>query len=618
MRHLRCGKVSAALKSWEGALGIDETNETALSYLDYIKKNRIRIAVHLGRHSPEEGQKIDFPEEWPTPPAGLCDPVPTVGDDAGEARDGAQAAAAASDDGEGAASTDDTPYVEMEITGTQRAISRKAPKKPRPATDEAEAESAAISEPQLRTQAATSDTAPTAEAARVGSDAAYAAMEILVDEEPSADPADLPPPPEALDAPEMPLAAPKEAVAVEEPRDDVVFRTTSEQLEPQAIERLAGALDQELLDEDDEAEESAPKAPDDEATPARGGTPLPPSAPAQRASPRSPILGAKASITFDEAATNPRAQAEMMMRRLAGRNISPSTTLAGVGPKMLFADFKDSDLAGDAPSLDFGTPPEEEDAELAAVDKDERTEASARPETQAGGRPPPDETLPEQSSFREDARPGAASDAAPPVIRSDDPSDFAQSQDAFSDDIPTRARAGTPAEPRIRPMPLSDVPRTESSSPEDLVIPERPKDASRPAEVSEELEAILHPERGLALARHLCDTGDFDRSMRLAEQLQSRYPDLTGLADLIDTNRRVLEQKLLDSLGNLDMIAVPKPAEADLSAMDLDPRTAFLFSRIDGTMTVEDLIDISGMTRFETARILVRLKELGLLELEPS
>ena len=44
---------------------------------------------------------------------------------------------------------------------------------------------------------------------------------------------------------------------------------------------------------------------------------------------------------------------------------------------------------------------------------------------------------------------------------------------------------------------------------------------------------------------------------------------------------------------------------------DLDPRAAFLLSRIDGCMTVDDLLDVSGMPRLEAMRVLALLIRHG-------
>ena len=43
----------------------------------------------------------------------------------------------------------------------------------------------------------------------------------------------------------------------------------------------------------------------------------------------------------------------------------------------------------------------------------------------------------------------------------------------------------------------------------------------------------------------------------------------------------------------------------------LEPRSAFLLSRIDGSMTVEDVLDVSGMPRLEALREMALLVRRG-------
>jgi hypothetical protein len=52
-----------------------------------------------------------------------------------------------------------------------------------------------------------------------------------------------------------------------------------------------------------------------------------------------------------------------------------------------------------------------------------------------------------------------------------------------------------------------------------------------------------------------------------------------------------------------------------LVAMPLDPRRAFLISRVDGRCTVEMIADISGFERSEVTAMMMELVGLGVLEL---
>jgi hypothetical protein len=48
---------------------------------------------------------------------------------------------------------------------------------------------------------------------------------------------------------------------------------------------------------------------------------------------------------------------------------------------------------------------------------------------------------------------------------------------------------------------------------------------------------------------------------------------------------------------------------------DLDPRAAFLLSRIDGSISIDDLLEVSGMPRLEAMRVLALLIRHGAVAL---
>jgi hypothetical protein len=52
-----------------------------------------------------------------------------------------------------------------------------------------------------------------------------------------------------------------------------------------------------------------------------------------------------------------------------------------------------------------------------------------------------------------------------------------------------------------------------------------------------------------------------------------------------------------------------------LIALPLDPRRAFLLSLIDGTLTVEDVLDVCGLERAEAIEMLAALVQNGIIVL---
>lgn len=76
-----------------------------------------------------------------------------------------------------------------------------------------------------------------------------------------------------------------------------------------------------------------------------------------------------------------------------------------------------------------------------------------------------------------------------------------------------------------------------------------------------------------------------------------------------------LSDALLGFLGGLDrtpLVAVPLHEITRTGS--LDHRTGFLLSRIDGMLTYEDILDVSGMPRLDATLVLVDLLERGYIE----
>jgi hypothetical protein len=100
----------------------------------------------------------------------------------------------------------------------------------------------------------------------------------------------------------------------------------------------------------------------------------------------------------------------------------------------------------------------------------------------------------------------------------------------------------------------------------------------------------------------------------LALQVAERAPP-PGVNDLIEASRALFERAFRACLGNLqDCPLRAAPAES-LTEHGFDNRAAFLMSRMDGSTSIADLIDSSGMSRFETVRILAALRRAKVIDI---
>jgi hypothetical protein len=112
----------------------------------------------------------------------------------------------------------------------------------------------------------------------------------------------------------------------------------------------------------------------------------------------------------------------------------------------------------------------------------------------------------------------------------------------------------------------------------------------------------------LATIQDPLDRGDLPSALEAAEKFLTEQGGLD--ADTVQPHYWLFERVYESSLGPLT--AVPKHGQA---VPDLDPRSAFLLSRLDGMSTVEDLLDVSGMPRLEALRLLALLVRRGVVKL---
>lgn len=111
----------------------------------------------------------------------------------------------------------------------------------------------------------------------------------------------------------------------------------------------------------------------------------------------------------------------------------------------------------------------------------------------------------------------------------------------------------------------------------------------------------------VAEMRERFDLDDYTGAMRAAELVLGRNPNHQEAQEITEASRVRLEQHYLTRLGTLQSLprVVVKPAE--VRWLGLDHRAGFLLSQIDGVVTVDELLVVSGMPRLETLKTLVDL-----------
>jgi hypothetical protein len=67
-------------------------------------------------------------------------------------------------------------------------------------------------------------------------------------------------------------------------------------------------------------------------------------------------------------------------------------------------------------------------------------------------------------------------------------------------------------------------------------------------------------------------------------------------------------------IGSFDQVPALAISSGEIIWHNLNPSTGFILSRIDGMLSFEDIMDISGLPRFETCQILCQLLQDGIIE----
>ena len=114
-----------------------------------------------------------------------------------------------------------------------------------------------------------------------------------------------------------------------------------------------------------------------------------------------------------------------------------------------------------------------------------------------------------------------------------------------------------------------------------------------------------------ALTHH--ELGDYQSSQSLIEEHLSSFPSDPRLDDLRKENLRQIEMKYLAKIGSLEGRPVVAISADQLVWHNLNQDKGFVLSRVDGKLTVADIVDIVHLSRHETLRLLAELTSDGII-----
>jgi hypothetical protein len=163
---------------------------------------------------------------------------------------------------------------------------------------------------------------------------------------------------------------------------------------------------------------------------------------------------------------------------------------------------------------------------------------------------------------------------------------------------PSTSHLGRDPRDPLLELDLSDVAR---SGPPPAVLVHSPPSSRRDNDISEMKDRYA--------------MGDFTGALVVAEGMLERSADDIDAQRYAQSCRDVLTQMYSARLGALSQrVRVAVPSE-EIRWLSLDHRSGFVLSLIDGSSTVEELLDISGMNRLDALRILYTLYDQRVIAL---
>jgi len=114
-------------------------------------------------------------------------------------------------------------------------------------------------------------------------------------------------------------------------------------------------------------------------------------------------------------------------------------------------------------------------------------------------------------------------------------------------------------------------------------------------------------------ARELFSLGDFSGSLELVEKVLRIEPENAEAKSYFQKNEGTLLKMYASKLGDLRRSPRVLTRPDEVIWMNLHHRAGFVLAQVDGTVTYEDLAEISGMSRLETYRILAELVQNGVI-----
>jgi hypothetical protein len=166
-----------------------------------------------------------------------------------------------------------------------------------------------------------------------------------------------------------------------------------------------------------------------------------------------------------------------------------------------------------------------------------------------------------------------------------------------------------PPEPVPEPSP---IPSEGGGAALDLVVgvTSSATDLAAPGPAESEVHAWL---RG---AKDMRDLDDFTGAVELLEKILQDVPDHPEAQKMHDEAESQLLSMLSSKLGNLNQIPRVQMAEDEIIWLNYDHRAGFVLSLVDGELSFDEIISISGISQLECMRFLVQFLQDKVIKAE--
>jgi hypothetical protein len=110
------------------------------------------------------------------------------------------------------------------------------------------------------------------------------------------------------------------------------------------------------------------------------------------------------------------------------------------------------------------------------------------------------------------------------------------------------------------------------------------------------------------------EMGDHSGALEIADQILEGNPEDSDASFMRLKCRKTLMQMYESRIGSFRRIPKRIVTQEEIIWRNLDPVAGFIAASVDGTISFEDIIDISTLTRFEACRVLNQLLQDGIIQ----